>query len=40
MGWDKNRPEEKRITPFKYTSDSDDIKKLTVDEIREMVKWQ
>jgi len=37
MGWDKNRPEEKPVAPFKYTSDSADIKQLTADELKEMI---
>lgn len=38
MGWDMHRPEEKPIDVFDYTSDSADIERLTVDELREMVR--
>jgi UDP-N-acetylglucosamine 4,6-dehydratase len=38
MGWDKDRPEEKPVVPFVYTSDSKDVKKLTPGDLRDMVK--
>lgn len=37
MGWDKNRPNEKPIVPFRYTSDSNDIEQLTVKDLKDMV---
>jgi FlaA1/EpsC-like NDP-sugar epimerase len=38
MGWDKNRPKENPIKPFLYTSDSKDIVRLSVEDLKEMVK--
>lgn len=38
MGWDLYRPEEKIIKPFKYTSDSDDICKLSTEDLKRMIK--
>jgi UDP-N-acetylglucosamine 4,6-dehydratase len=38
MGWDKDRPKEKPIKPFKYTSDSKDVEKLTPQDLIDMVK--
>lgn len=40
IGWDANRPKEKPVTPFKYTSDSKDVERLTIDELKRMVKCQ
>jgi FlaA1/EpsC-like NDP-sugar epimerase len=37
LGWDLHRPKEKPIMPFKYTSDSKDVARLTVDELKSMV---
>lgn len=38
MGWDKNRPKEKPIKPFLYTSNSKDVERLSVEDLKDMVK--
>ena len=37
MGWDGPRPKEKPIKTFKYTSDSNDVDKLTVEDLKNMI---
>ena len=37
LGWDKNRPKEKPVKSFKYTSDSSDIERLTVEDLKNMI---
>lgn len=38
MGWDLHRAEGDPVKPFVYTSDSDDIEKLSADDLVEMIK--
>ena len=37
MGWDLHRPTEELVKPFKYTSDSKDVERLSVDDLKRMV---
>lgn len=37
LGWDKFRPTAQTVIPFKYSSDSDDVEKLSVQNLIEMV---
>lgn len=36
--WDPDRPQEKPIVPFKYTSDSKDVPRLSTEELKNMVQ--
>lgn len=38
MGWDLNRPQEKPVDPFLYTSGSPDVKQMTEDDLKRMIQ--
>ena len=38
MGWDLYRPTEKIVKSFKYTSDSKDVERLSVEDLKRMIK--